>query len=204
MLLLHPLTGSAAWPPEALQSRLLWFFTLMGDAASHPLPVDRDYRVNPVIPMDLPAPRYELQKAYQLHAPAVFRLAMTLLRNQAAAEDLSHDVFLRFWTAGRFDPLRGSVQSYLLTLTLYTGSLGATQTGHASCSVGVISLIAGQRRRTAPTQRAAAAIQSPWEISPPHNSKCLSLAMSRVSHQVQLSALVCPWERSKPMPVVAY
>lgn len=89
----------------------------MGDAASHPLPVDRDYRVNSVIPMDLPAPRYELQKAYQLHAPAVFRLAMTLLRNQAAAEDLSHDVFVRFWTAGRFDPLRGSVQSYLLTLT---------------------------------------------------------------------------------------
>lgn len=67
--------------------------------------------------MDLAVPRCELRRVYQAHGQAVYRLALTLLRIPAAAEDLVHDVFLRFWTSGRFDPNRGSERTYLLTLT---------------------------------------------------------------------------------------
>ena len=89
----------------------------MGDAAGQFVQVEQKYQENPLIPVDLAVPRCELQRVYQAHGQAVYRLAMTLLRNPAAAEDLAHDVFLRFWTSGRFDPSRGSEHSYLLTLT---------------------------------------------------------------------------------------
>ena len=106
-----------AWSVQGAQSRLFGFFTLMGDAARQSLHLERNYRAKPLLPVDLAVPRCELQRVYQAHGQAVYRLAMTLLRNPAAAEDLVHDVFLRFWTSGRFDPSRGSEHSYLLTLT---------------------------------------------------------------------------------------
>jgi len=115
--MLQPALASEASPPLAAPSRLFWFFTLLGDAAGHSLQVEQNYRVKPLIPVDLAVPRCELQRVYQAHGQAVYRLAMTLLRNPAAAEDLAHDVFLRFWTSGRFDPNRGSEHTYLLTLT---------------------------------------------------------------------------------------
>ena len=102
--MLHPALVYEAWPPVGAQSRLLWFFTLLGDAAGHSLQVEQNYRVQSLIPVDLAVPRCELQRVYQAHGQAVYRLALTLLRNPAAAEDLAHDVFLRFWTSGRLIP----------------------------------------------------------------------------------------------------
>ena len=115
--MLHSAPTPEAWRSEATQSGLFWFFTLLGDVAGHSLQVKRNYRLKPLIPVDLAVPRCELQRVYQAHGQAVYRLALTLLRNPAAAEDLAHDVFLRFWTSGRFDPNRGSEHTYLLTLT---------------------------------------------------------------------------------------
>jgi RNA polymerase sigma-70 factor (ECF subfamily) len=47
----------------------------------------------------------------------VFRLALRLCRSRQEAEDLTHDVFLRFWRQGRYEPGRGPVLAYLLMLT---------------------------------------------------------------------------------------
>jgi RNA polymerase sigma-70 factor (ECF subfamily) len=47
----------------------------------------------------------------------VFRLALRLCGSRQEAEDLTHDVFLRFWRQGRYEPARGPVLAYLLLMT---------------------------------------------------------------------------------------
>lgn len=62
--------------------------------------------------------RYEqaaLAEAYRRHAGAVFGLARRLLNDQAQAEEIVQEVFVRLWNAPeRFDADRGSLRSFLL------------------------------------------------------------------------------------------
>ena len=59
-----------------------------------------------------------LAEAYRRHAGAVFGLARRLLNDQARAEDVVQEVFVRLWNQpDRFDPDRGSLRSFLLTTT---------------------------------------------------------------------------------------
>ena len=59
--------------------------------------------------------RAALGALYDLHAPIVMGLARRMLRDQAAAEDLVHDVFLEVWQrAAEFDAARGSVRAWLV------------------------------------------------------------------------------------------
>ena len=57
------------------------------------------------------------QQSYKEHAEAVLRLAKTFLKDQAKAEDLTHDVFERLWRGNQFQKDRGSLRSYLLLMT---------------------------------------------------------------------------------------
>ena len=59
-----------------------------------------------------------LGEIYRRHAGAVFGLAKRLLGDQAKAEEIVQEVFLRIWNQpDRFDPERGSLRSYLLAQT---------------------------------------------------------------------------------------
>jgi len=59
-----------------------------------------------------------LAEVYRRHAGAVFGLAKRLLSDQAKAEEVVQEVFLRLWNQpDRFDPERGSLRSYLLAQT---------------------------------------------------------------------------------------
>jgi RNA polymerase sigma-70 factor (ECF subfamily) len=56
-----------------------------------------------------------LAEAYRRNGGAVFALARRLLADQALAEEVVQEVFLRLWTQpDRFDPERGSLRSFLL------------------------------------------------------------------------------------------
>ena len=55
---------------------------------------------------------------YDALAPAVFGLARRVVRDPARAEEITQDVFLSVWRfATRFDPQKGSAQTWVLTLT---------------------------------------------------------------------------------------
>lgn len=58
-----------------------------------------------------------LAEAYRRHGGAVFALALRIGGNRDRAEDVAQTVFSTLWDqADRFDPERGTLRSYLLTM----------------------------------------------------------------------------------------
>jgi RNA polymerase sigma-70 factor (ECF subfamily) len=56
-----------------------------------------------------------LETIYRTHGGAVHSMARRLLRNEALADEVTQDVFVRLWQRGdRFDPGRGTLRAYLL------------------------------------------------------------------------------------------
>jgi RNA polymerase sigma-70 factor, ECF subfamily len=53
---------------------------------------------------------------YNRHGTVVYRLALRILTNAQEAEDLTQEAFLTLWHKGNYDPKRGSLSSFLLTL----------------------------------------------------------------------------------------
>jgi RNA polymerase sigma-70 factor, ECF subfamily len=59
-----------------------------------------------------------LAEAYRRHGGAVMGLARRVTGDATEAEDVTQDVFVRLWDhPDRFDPCRGTLRTYLLTLT---------------------------------------------------------------------------------------
>ena len=54
---------------------------------------------------------------YERYSSLVYRLAFRVLGNSQEAEDLTQDIFLILWRTRNYDPNRGSLGSYLTTLT---------------------------------------------------------------------------------------
>jgi RNA polymerase sigma-70 factor (ECF subfamily) len=56
-----------------------------------------------------------LAELYRLHAAAVYGMARRVLRSTTEAEDVTQEVFLRFWTRpDRYDPSRGTLRGFLV------------------------------------------------------------------------------------------
>lgn len=59
-----------------------------------------------------------LADLYDQLAPAVYGLAKRVIRDPSRAEEITQDVFLSVWRfATRFDPVKGSARTWVLTLT---------------------------------------------------------------------------------------
>jgi RNA polymerase sigma-70 factor, ECF subfamily len=59
-----------------------------------------------------------LAEIYRRHAGAVFGLAKRLLFDNVLAEEVTQEVFVRLWREPeRFDPARGSLRTFLLSVT---------------------------------------------------------------------------------------
>lgn len=56
-----------------------------------------------------------LEETYRRHGGAVYGLARRVLRDDALAEEVTQEVFVRLWhEPGRFDPERGTMRAFLL------------------------------------------------------------------------------------------
>lgn len=59
-----------------------------------------------------------LTELYDTYSPFVFGLALRVIGDRSAAEDVTQDVFVGLWAQpDRFDPDRGSLRAFLGTLT---------------------------------------------------------------------------------------
>ncbi|MBF2075410.1 MAG: sigma-70 family RNA polymerase sigma factor [Synechococcales cyanobacterium C42_A2020_086] len=58
-----------------------------------------------------------LATLYDRYAKLVFGLAFKILENSEEAEDVTQDVFLTLWRRSTYDPARGSLSSFLTTMT---------------------------------------------------------------------------------------
>jgi RNA polymerase sigma-70 factor, ECF subfamily len=62
--------------------------------------------------------QHGLARLYDSTKRIVYGLALRILRDSASAEDVTIEVYLQAWrTAGSYDPKRGTVSSWLVTLT---------------------------------------------------------------------------------------
>ena len=61
--------------------------------------------------------REQFEAAYRRLAPTCLRIAHTVLRDRAAAEDVVQDLFLQLWrNPDAYDPARGPLRSYVAML----------------------------------------------------------------------------------------
>jgi RNA polymerase sigma-70 factor, ECF subfamily len=58
-----------------------------------------------------------LDAIYNRYSTPVYRLALRILKSEDEAADLTHEVFLRLWRKLSYDPARGSLLVYLMTMT---------------------------------------------------------------------------------------
>jgi RNA polymerase sigma-70 factor, ECF subfamily len=54
---------------------------------------------------------------YDRYGGIVYRLALKILADPQGAEDLTQEVFLTLWQKKNYDPQRGSLNSFLMTMT---------------------------------------------------------------------------------------
>jgi RNA polymerase sigma-70 factor (ECF subfamily) len=77
-----------------------------------------DYQAMSDVKLVIAISRYDqaaLAQVYERHGPAVFGLALRMLRDRTLAEDVVQTVFMKFWDQpDRFDPDRGALRSFLL------------------------------------------------------------------------------------------
>lgn len=97
-----------------------------------------------------------LAEVYRRHGGVVYGLASRVLNSRTEAEDVTQEVFLRLWNAPeRFDPSRGTLRAYLLTMA------------HGRAVDTVRALSAARRRETADAVRSVAPVpdvaQRAWD-----------------------------------------
>jgi RNA polymerase sigma-70 factor (ECF subfamily) len=85
--------------------------------AAEPGPADREKRAAWLLSQVADGDRAAFEQLYTLMSPAVFGLALRVLRDRAQAEEVAQEAFLEMWRlAARYDPARGGATAWMLTL----------------------------------------------------------------------------------------
>lgn len=161
-------------------------FTL-NELAVHLMPVSRlrDTVMQAVRPPTVEAPlddnalllrvaqqdKLSFQTLYERLSPQALGLAVRILDDRAAGEDVLHDAFMRVWKhAEKFDPARGNARTWLLTI------------------VHRLSIDALRRRRSKTTVAIDAPEHEDWDL-PDEDANTHDTAMTNLSRTHVLSAM---------------
>ncbi len=124
------------------------------------------------------------QEIYDAHADVVYSVAMNLLRDEAEAQDVMQEVFLKIWHASElYDPVFGKVVAWLITITRHrclnrirsgqrrsAAHLASAEEADALCAVAIDSAELLLRKET------AAAVQNALAGLPPEQSDAIRLS----------------------------
>lgn len=80
--------------------------------------------------------RHALRRLYDQESPRLLSVALRIVRERQAAEDVLHDAFVSIWTrAAGFDPSRGSGRGWMYTVVRHA-ALDAVRDGAREINVG--------------------------------------------------------------------
>ena len=105
---------------------------------------------SPVVPFDFEGclaacaqgDRHALQALYQHEGARLLGVARRIVRDQASAEDIVHDAFVRIWTrAASYDPSRGSARGWVYSITRHL-ALNFVRDGRWETTLGEPGMIA--------------------------------------------------------------
>ncbi|TWB90692.1 MULTISPECIES: sigma-70 family RNA polymerase sigma factor [unclassified Synechococcus] len=163
-----------------------------------PVAMTRREETTGLTPMELAQQFHgDLASLYDATSPAVYRLALKLCRSPQEAEDLTHDVYLRYWRQGRYDPARGPVVAYLLLLTrsMALNRLSQRQSRWQKVQQWSSQLLPRTSRgpqECAETDNLAERVRAALDTIPPRQRQVLELAyyeglsQSAIASQLQL------------------
>ena len=120
------------------------------------------------------------KQSYQNHAEAVLRLAKTYLKDQAKAEDLTHDVFERLWRGNKYQEDKGSLRSYLL---LMTRSMALNLLNQAKNRRSILERWRGEFKKETPSPES--------ELQASDRSAKLQLYLAKLSSKQRLIVELC-------------
>src|SRR5262249_17855712 len=86
-------------------------------ARTNPIPPPEDEPLDPLVARLAAGQESALAELYAATSSRVFGLALRILRDSAAAEEATIDVYTQAWKqAGRYDSSKGTVMAWLLNL----------------------------------------------------------------------------------------
>ena len=112
--------GLAAIIERTLHAPACWFRALpcqpARETATPPMPADAfDY--DDALRACARGDQQALQRIYQQDSGQLLGVALRIVRQRQAAEDVVHDAFLNIWTrAASFDPVRGSARGWIYSV----------------------------------------------------------------------------------------
>lgn len=108
--------------------------------------------------------RDALGELYDRYASVALATALRVVANREQAEDLVHDGFVAVWQKiDRFDPMRGSLRSWLLTV-VRNRAIDRLRSAHSSIAIEVADEQSLLRTSPNPTWEAAIARRSATEL----------------------------------------
>jgi RNA polymerase sigma-70 factor (ECF subfamily) len=92
-----------------------------------------------------------LRDMVETHGPAVYAMALGILRNKAIAEEVAQDVFVAMWKRpSAYDPRRGPLRAWLIGVARHKAIDAVRREERASENVRLLSSEAGVKVRSDP------------------------------------------------------
>jgi RNA polymerase sigma-70 factor (ECF subfamily) len=97
-----------------------------------PAPADRDRDASELLARSALGDRDAFARLYDLVSPAVYGLALRVVRDRAQAQEVAQEAFVELWrTAARYDRTRGAAISWTLTIA-HRRAVDRVRSEHAS------------------------------------------------------------------------